>query len=117
MSDKTPGIPLVGGLLAAVAASLCCVGPLVVLVLGIGGAWVSHLTALEPYRPLLIGLTMLCLVIAYRKIFVTSRRTVCEAGTLCAQPRTRRGYQLMFWGVVITTLVSIASPYALPLFY
>jgi mercuric ion transport protein len=48
---------LVAGMLAAIAASVCCVGPLVLFVLGIGGAWASNMTALEPYRPIFICLT------------------------------------------------------------
>ena len=43
---------LVGGALASIGASLCCVGPLVLVSLGIGGAWVSSLTTLEPVRPI-----------------------------------------------------------------
>ena len=42
---------LVAGALAAIGASVCCVGPLVLLALGIGGAWIANLTALEPLRP------------------------------------------------------------------
>lgn len=38
---------LVLGVLAGIGASVCCVGPLVLLALGIGGAWVGNLTALE----------------------------------------------------------------------
>lgn len=38
-------------LMAAIGASVCCVAPLVLLSLGIGGAWVSTLTAMEPVRP------------------------------------------------------------------
>src|SRR5881398_1114070 len=52
---------LVAGVLAAIGASVCCVVPLVLLALGIGGAWVGNLTAFEPYRPLFIGLTLLFL--------------------------------------------------------
>ena len=57
---------IVGGVLAAIGASLCCVVPLVLLALGIGGAWIANLTVLEPYRPVFIGLTVLFVVLAYR---------------------------------------------------
>lgn len=43
---------LIAGVLAAIGASVCCVGPLMLLALGIGGSWVGSLTAMEPYRPL-----------------------------------------------------------------
>jgi mercuric ion binding protein len=42
---------LAAGVLAAIGASVCCVGPLVVMMLGIGDAWVANLTALELLRP------------------------------------------------------------------
>ncbi len=49
---------LVAGSLTAIGASVCCVGPLVLLALGISGAWITNLAALEPYRPIFIGLTL-----------------------------------------------------------
>lgn len=48
----------IGAVLAAIGASLCCVAPLVLLSIGVGGAWVSSLTALEPYRPIFIIATL-----------------------------------------------------------
>jgi len=41
-------LALAGGVLAGVGASACCVGPLLLLSLGIGSAWIAHLTAQEP---------------------------------------------------------------------
>ncbi len=46
---------LVAGGVAAVLASACCLGPLVLISLGISGAWIGNLAALEPYRPWFIG--------------------------------------------------------------
>jgi mercuric ion transport protein len=43
--------------LAAIVGSLCCVAPLLLLTLGISGAWIGQLTALEPYRRIFIGVT------------------------------------------------------------
>ena len=57
MAKLTGKGSLIAGVLAAIGASVCCVGPLVLLALGIGGSWVGSLTAMEPYRPFLIGLT------------------------------------------------------------
>lgn len=42
-----------GGVLGAIAASSCCVLPLVLFSVGIGGAWIGNLTALAPYQPIL----------------------------------------------------------------
>jgi len=54
--------------LAAIVGSLCCVAPLVLLTLGISGAWISQLTALEPYRPIFIGGMVVFLGLAFRPI-------------------------------------------------
>lgn len=42
---------LFAGGLAAILASTCCLGPLVLVALGFSGAWIGNLTVLEPYRP------------------------------------------------------------------
>ena len=42
---------LVAGGIAAVLASACCLGPLVLIALGVSGPWIGNLAALEPYRP------------------------------------------------------------------
>ncbi len=57
------------GWLAAVLASTCCLGPLVLVALGISGAWIGNLTVLEPYRPIFIGATLVALFFAWRRIF------------------------------------------------
>ncbi len=49
-SNSGRGSLLAGGV-AALLASACCLGPLVLVVLGFSGAWIGNLTALEPYRP------------------------------------------------------------------
>jgi mercuric ion transport protein len=59
MTQLTGKGSLIAGALAAIGASVCCVGPLVLLAFGIGGTWIGSLTAMEPYRPIFIGLTLL----------------------------------------------------------
>src|SRR5262245_33531668 len=44
-----------GGILGALAASSCCIIPLVLFSLGIGGAWIGTLTALAPYKPFFVA--------------------------------------------------------------
>ncbi|MGS9811080.1 mercuric transporter MerT family protein, partial [Pseudomonas aeruginosa] len=61
---------LVASSLTAIGASVCCVGPLVLLALGVSGTWVGALTMMEPLRPLFIGLTLLFLGLAFRKLYL-----------------------------------------------
>jgi len=78
---------LLAGVAAGIGASVCCVGPLVMLALGISGAWIGNLAAIEPYRPLFIGLTLLFLVIAFRKLYLVPR--TCAIVHTAVLPRTR----------------------------
>src|SRR5882757_5728454 len=97
---------LIAGTLTAVGASVCCVGPLVLLTLGIGGTWVSSLTAMEPFRPLFIGLTLLFLGLAFRRLYLVPQ--VCTPDAACADPRTLGRQRLVFW-IVVTLLLGLLA--------
>jgi len=79
---------ITAGVLAAIGASICCVGPLVLLGLGISGAWIGTLSAFEPYRPVLIGVTLVFLALALRKLYLVPQ--VCAPGAACAVPAVVR---------------------------
>src|SRR5215469_11785196 len=106
---------LIGGIISAVGASICCVGPLVLLTLGISGAWIGSLTALEPYRPVFIGLTLLFLAAAFHRLYLA--RQVCAPGSACTDPRTLKRRRVLFWIVTILELGLISAPWFAPLFY
>lgn len=107
--------PLVAGGVAAILASACCLGPLALLSVGISGAWIANLTALEPYRPIFIGLALLALAFAGRRIFRPSE--VCKPGEVCAVPKVRTAYKLAFWLIAALVLLGLVFPYMAPLFY
>jgi len=106
---------LAAGGLAAILASTCCLGPLVLIALGFSGAWIGNLTVLEPYRPIFIGAALIALFFAWRSIFRPAH--ACNSGEICAAPQARPTYKLVFWIVVVLVLVALAFPYVLPLFY
>ncbi|WP_303832467.1 mercuric ion transporter MerT [Asticcacaulis taihuensis] len=108
------GALALGGL-AAILASTCCLGPLILVALGFSGAWIGNLTVLEPYRPLFIGAALVAMVFAYRRIFRPAQ--VCEPGEVCAEPKVRTIYKIIFWVVGALIFVALAFPYILPLFY
>ncbi len=103
---------LIAGVLTAVGASVCCVAPLVLLALGISGAWIGTLTALEPLRPVFIGLTLLFLGLSFRKIYLNPQ--TCVPGTPCADPRTVKRQRGMFWVVTVLVLILLAVPWVAP---
>lgn len=105
---------LAAGMLAAIGASVCCVGPLLLLMLGIGGAWAGKLLAFEPYRPVFIGLTLLFFGLAFRRLYRVKQ--VCAPGTACAPPRVLQRQRVIFWLAAALALALLAAPLAAPLF-
>ena len=105
---------LVAGVLAAIGASVCCVAPLVLLTLGIGGAWIANLTALEPLRPWFIAATLVFLALAFRRLYLQPQ--VCEPGAACAEPIVLKRQRLIFWIVALALLALLAVPWLAPLF-
>lgn len=84
---------------------------------GISGAGISNLVAFAPYRPYAIGVALICMVLAYRKIYAAPAPEACELGTLCAVPQSRRTYKAMFWVVSVMVLIALGFPYAARFLY
>jgi mercuric ion transport protein len=108
------GALFVGGL-AAILASTCCLGPLVLVALGLSGAWIGNLTRLEPYRPFFIAGALGALFFAGRRIF--RRAQTCNPGDVCAVPKTRRIYKVLFVTVSVLVLIALVFPYVVKFFY
>ncbi len=106
---------LIAGGLAAILASTCCIGPLVLVLLGVSGAWIGNLTLLEPFRPVIIAAAVAALFFAYRRIFRPAR--ACAPGEVCALPAARTAYKVTFWIVAALILLAAGFPYILSLFY
>ncbi len=106
---------MIAGVLAGIGASLCCVAPLVLLSLGLGGAWVANFTAFEPLRPAFLLLTLLFVGLAFRKLYITPQ--TCEPGRLCADDETIRNQRVIFWVVAIPLFGLVAFPWVAPLLY
>jgi mercuric ion transport protein len=97
------------GAVAAMIGSLCCVAPLVLVGLGISGAWISQLTALEPYRPLFIGVMVISIGLAFRQLYLVPAR--CAPGEACANAGLQRRQRQIFWIVVMGLTALIAFPW------
>ena len=106
---------LIAGGVAAVLASTCCLGPLVLITLGFSGAWISKLTVLEPYQPIFITAAVVALFFAWKRIWRPA--SACAPGEVCALPQVRRGYQLLFVAVCGLVLLALAFPLVAPWFY
>lgn len=106
---------LIGAIIAGIAASLCCVAPLVLLALGIGGAWMSTLTHLEFLRPFAIAITLFFLMLVFWKLYITPRR--CSVDKPCGKSTGLRVYRIVFWVVTVLLLALLAFPWYAFLFY
>jgi mercuric ion transport protein len=94
-----------GGILGALAASSCCIVPLLLFSLGVSGAWIGNLTRLAPYQPIFIAVTLSCLAYGYWLVR-RARRTACAEGAACSRPLPNRVVTIAL--VVATLLVAAA---------
>ena len=62
---KIRNLPFVGGIVSAIATSLCCIGPLPVAILGVTAVGSDFIGAMKPYRPYFMTLTALLLGYAW----------------------------------------------------
>jgi mercuric ion transport protein len=74
----------VGSLFGALAASSCCLLPLILFTLGVGGAWIGTLVRLAPLQPYFIAATVSCLGVGYWLVFRS--RIACARGGTCRTP-------------------------------
>jgi mercuric ion transport protein len=105
-----------GGLAGALAASACCVVPLVLLWLGISGAWIANLTALSAYHEYFIAVSVLLLCGGYYFVYVKSAGE-CEEGHTCARSLPDRLVKSSFWFAVIMVSIAAIFPYLVTLYY
>jgi mercuric ion transport protein len=114
-SERSKSTALAVGSLAAILASTCCLGPLVLIAIGFSGAWIGNLTKLEPYRPIFLGIALIAMFFGWRRIYRPVAE--CKPGDICALPQTKRLYRVLFWIVAVLVLIALSFPYVAPLFY
>ena len=90
-----------GGILGAIAASACCIAPLALFSLGVGGAWIGNLTALAPYQPYFIAATLACLAYGYWLVY-RRKNSACAEGEACARPLPNH---IVKTGLVLATVL------------
>jgi mercuric ion transport protein len=102
----------IGGILAALGAASCCVVPFVLFTLGISGAWIGNLTALEPYQPIFAAVALGFIgyggYLVYRK-----PKVACADDSSCARPVSTRIAKIGLWSAAVLVVVAGAAPYLL----
>ncbi|MFQ5720316.1 MAG: mercuric transporter MerT family protein [Acidobacteriota bacterium] len=108
------GAAITGAVSAALLSAACCLGPLVLAFLGIGGAGAA--LALAPYRPWFLAATVLFLGVGFYRMY-RGNRTECGEGESCTMPRARRYGRVLLWvATVIVILVATFPEYSIYLF-
>jgi mercuric ion transport protein len=109
-SSRRSALLAAGGLLSAIGAASCCVVPFALFTLGVSGAWISNLTALEPYQPAFVAIAVACLgygfLLVYRK-----PKIACAEGSYCARPSTNRMAKIGLWTATAFIIIAVAFPY------
>lgn len=105
-----------GGMLGAFLASSCCIVPLVLISLGVSGAWIGQLTALEPYKPLFLLVAIGFLAAGFWDVYFR-KTSVCEDGGYCARPQSSVIKQVALWSGALVVLAALTIDVWAPLFY
>jgi mercuric ion transport protein len=114
-SARRAGLLSVGGILAALATGACCVVPFALFTLGIGGAWISNLTALEPYRPIFAAVTFGFLGYGFYLVY-RKPKVACAEGSYCAKPSSGWIAKIGLWTATVLVIVALGFPKLAPLF-
>ena len=102
------------GLLTAITASLCCITPVLALIAGTSGI-VSTFSWIEPFRPYLIGLTILVLGFAWYQKLKPQKEIDCDCET---DEKPKFIQSKKFLGIVtVFAIVMLSFPYYSGIFY
>ena len=102
------------GIFTAIAASLCCITPILALIAGTSGL-ASTFSWLEPFRPYFIGLTILVLGFAWYQKLKPKKQIDCNCDT---EEKPKSIQSKMFLGIVtVFAIVMLAFPYYSSVFY
>lgn len=105
-----------GALIGAGLASACCVVPLLFVTLGISGAWIANLTALEPYKPYAAVITLALLGFGFWHVYFKPKPP-CEDGSYCARPQSARTTKAVLWLGLAIVILALSIDWWAPLFY
>ena len=107
---RRPAIALFSAIGAAFLASLCCIGPVLFVTLGVGAGLASRF---EPLRPYFTVLTLVLLAVAFYTVYGRRARTTagaCEVDDQCANPHVRSRDKLVLWTATIVALLVLTFP-------
>ena len=104
--QKIGGVRLLAAtaLVSAIAASSCCVLPLLFVSVGISGAWIGSFTALAPYQPIFLTVAGASIVAGFWSVY--RRRQAACAGPDCGTPLSQRLTKTALWAGLAVSIVA-----------
>lgn len=96
-----------GAIVAAIAASLCCIGPLLFAVLGLGAFGAA--SVFEAGRPFLLAFAVLALAFGFYRSYFSKES--CAPGDACATKPVNRFNRMFLWLASFAVLAFALSPY------
>jgi mercuric ion transport protein len=109
------GLIAAGGVIGAVLASSCCIAPLLLITLGVSGAWMGSLTVLAPYQGYFIAATLVFLGAGFWYVYWKPRKT-CNDGSYCASPTSDRVIKFALWFATALVALALGVNLILPFF-
>lgn len=107
MKEKTV---LGGAIVAAFAASLCCITPLLFVLLGFGSLGMAAI--FEPFRPYLMGGAVVLLSLAYYWIYFKKDKSAsCAPGEACETKPASRASRFGLWFATLVVILFALTPY------
>ncbi len=100
-----------GSLLGALAMTSCCILPLVLVSLGVGGVWIAQLTALYAYKWFTFSIAAGFIGWGFWKAY---RPIKCREGAVCARPINKTIMRAALWFATFVVLVALIFPYITP---
>lgn len=105
-----------GGVIGALLASSCCIIPLVLVMLGVSGAWIGNFAALEPYKAWFVAATLVFLALGFWQVYFR-RQPKCEDDAYCARPETALITKGALWIATVLVAMAITIRWWAPLLY
>ena len=108
-----PRLLSLGGIVAAFGTASCCVIPFLLFTVGVSGAWIGNLTALEPYQPIFAAVSLGFVGLGAWRL-QRRAKTACADG-YCATSRADRIARIGLWTAGILVVIAVAFPYLIRL--
>jgi copper chaperone CopZ len=107
MKESSEKVFLGSAFVAAIAASLCCILPVLAVAFGLGAFGIA--SVFETLRPFLLVVVFLALAFGFYQTYF--RRENCGEGEICATKPIGRFNQIILWTATVAVIAVAAFPY------